>query len=52
MAADRPGTLTVVWLGREITMSFVAGVVLAVLAVGVIWFLWSLFRGCGTARRQ
>ncbi len=42
--ADRPGTLTVVWLGREITMSFVAGVVLAVLAVGVIWFLWSLFR--------
>ena len=27
--ADRPGTLTVRWLGREIEMSFVAGVVLA-----------------------
>ena len=42
--ADRPGTLTIRWLGREIQMSFIAGVVLAVLAVAVIWFLWSLFR--------
>ena len=31
--ADRPGTLTIRWLGREIQMSFIAGVVLAVLAV-------------------
>ena len=42
--ADRPGTLTIRWLGREIQMSFIAGVVLAVVAVAVIWFLWSLFR--------
>ena len=42
--ADRPGTLTIRWLGREIQMSFIAGVVLAVLAVVLIWFLWSLFR--------
>lgn len=42
--ADRPGTLTIRWLGREIQMSFIAGVVLAVLAVVVVWLLWSLFR--------
>ena len=42
--ADRPGTLTIRWLGREIEMSFVAGVVLAVLSVVAIWFVWSLFR--------
>ena len=42
--ADRPGTLTIRWLGREIEMSFIAGVVLAVLAVVAIWFVWSLFR--------
>ncbi|MCA3555747.1 heme biosynthesis HemY N-terminal domain-containing protein [Aestuariivirga sp.] len=42
--ADRPGTLTIRWLGREIQMSFIAGVVLAVLTVVLIWFLWSLFR--------
>lgn len=42
--ADRPGTLTVRWLGREIEMSFVAGVALAFIAVIALWFLWSLFR--------
>ncbi|MFO1131467.1 MAG: heme biosynthesis HemY N-terminal domain-containing protein [Hyphomicrobiales bacterium] len=42
--ADRPGTLTIRWLGREIQMSFIAGVVLALLAVVVLWFVWSLFR--------
>ena len=42
--ADRPGTLTIRWLGREIEMSFVAGVALAFVAVIVLWFLWSLFR--------
>lgn len=42
--ADRPGTLTIRWLGREIEMSFVAGVALAILAVVALWFLWSLFR--------
>lgn len=42
--ADRPGTLTIRWLGREIEMSFIAGVAIAVLAVVVLWVLWSLFR--------
>ncbi len=42
--ADRPGTLTIRWLGREIQMSFIAGVVIAVLAVVLLWFVWSLFR--------
>jgi HemY protein len=42
--ADRPGTLTIRWLGREIEMSFVVGVALAFLAVVAIWFVWSIFR--------
>ena len=42
--ADRPGTMTIRWLGREIQMSFIAGVVLALVAVVAIWFVWSLFR--------
>ena len=42
--ADRPGTLTVRWLGREIEMSFVAGVALAFIVVIALWFVWSLFR--------
>ncbi|HRX36864.1 MAG TPA: heme biosynthesis HemY N-terminal domain-containing protein, partial [Aestuariivirga sp.] len=42
--ADRPGTLTVRWLGREIQMSFIVGVALAVVAVIALWFVWSLFR--------
>lgn len=42
--ADRPGTLTIRWLGREINMSFITGLVLAVLTMLVLWFLWSLFR--------
>ena len=41
--ADRPGTLTIRWLGREIEMSFVAGVALALLAAVALWFLWTLF---------
>ena len=42
--ADRPGTLTVRWLGREIEMTFVAGAALAFVAVLAIWFFWSMFR--------
>ena len=42
--ADRPGTLTVRWLGREIEMTFVAGVAVAFIAVLAIWFFWSMFR--------
>jgi HemY protein len=42
--ADRPGTLTIRWLGREIEMSFIAGVVLVVIAALAIWLVWGLFR--------
>lgn len=42
--ADRPGTLTIRWLGREIEMTFVVGVAIAFLLVIVLWFVWSLFR--------
>ena len=40
--ADRPGTLTIRWLGREISMSFIAGVAITMAIVVVLWFLWSL----------
>ncbi len=42
--ADRPGTVTIRWLGREAEMSFVIAVALACLAVVALWFIWSLFR--------
>ena len=42
--ADRPGTVTIRWLGREAQMSFVIAVALACLAVVALWFIWSLFR--------
>ena len=42
--ADRPGSLTVRWLGREVEMTFVAGVAVAFVAVLGIWLFWSMFR--------
>ena len=42
--ADRPGTLTIRWLGREIQMSFIAGVVMAVLATGAAGFVFTWLR--------
>ena len=42
--ADRPGTVTIRWLGHEAQMSFVIAVALACLAVVALWFIWSLFR--------
>ena len=42
--ADRPGTLTIRWLGHEIEMSAIAGITVVAVAVIFIWFLWSLFR--------
>ncbi len=42
--ADRPGTLTVRWLGREVEMTFIAGVAVAFVGVLAIWFFWSMFR--------
>ena len=41
--ADRPGTVTIRWLGREIETSFIAGVVMAFLLVLAVWFVWGLF---------
>jgi HemY protein len=40
--ANRPGSVTVQWLGYEIMVSFVAGVAALLLAMVVLWFLWSL----------
>ena len=42
--ADRPGTVTIQWMGREIQMAFVVAVALATLGVIVLWFIWGLFR--------
>jgi HemY protein len=42
--ADRPGTVTIRWLGREIETSFLVAVALAVLIFTATWFLWGLFR--------
>lgn len=42
--ADRPGTVTIRWLGREIEMSFVVAVAIALLVLAAMWFLWTLFR--------
>ncbi|MCB1379246.1 MAG: heme biosynthesis protein HemY [Alphaproteobacteria bacterium] len=42
--ADRPGTLTIRWLGHEIEMTFIVGVALGLAGVVALWFLWSLFR--------
>ncbi len=42
--ADRPGTVTIQWMGREIEMAFVIAVAIAILAIVVLWFVWGLFR--------
>jgi len=42
--ADRPGTVTVRWLGREIETSFVVAVAFALAIVVVLWFVWNLLR--------
>jgi HemY protein len=42
--ADRPGTVTIRWLGREIETSFLVAVALFVLIFIAAWFLWGLFR--------
>ena len=40
--ADRPGTVTMLWMGREITTSVVAAVGFVFVGVGLIWFFWNL----------
>jgi HemY protein len=42
--ADRPGTLTLRWLGREIEISFLLAVALAFLSVLALMFILGLFR--------
>jgi HemY protein len=42
--ADRPGTVTIQWMGREIQMAFVVAVAFAVIAVAALWFIWNLTR--------
>ena len=42
--ADRPGTVTIQWMGREIQMAFVVAVAMAFLAIALLWFVWGLFR--------
>ena len=42
--ADRPGTVTIQWMGREVQMAFVIAVGLAVVAIALLWFVWGFFR--------
>ena len=42
--ADRPGSITINWLGREIHTSVAVAVVVALLALVALSFLWSLVR--------
>ncbi len=42
--ADRPGSVTIRWLGREIETPFLVAVALFVLIFIAMWFVWGLFR--------
>jgi HemY protein len=42
--ADRPGTVTIQWMGREIQMAFVVAVAIAAVAMALLWFIWNLTR--------
>ncbi len=42
--ADRPGTVTIQWMGREIQMAFVVAVAVALVAASLLWFTWNLTR--------
>jgi HemY protein len=42
--ADRPGSVNIRWLGREIEMSVVVAVVVALLALASVLFLWNVVR--------
>ena len=42
--ADRPGTVTIQWMGREIQMAFVIAVAIAFLVLALLWFIWGFFR--------
>lgn len=38
--ADRPGNITIQWLGREVHLSVLVGVVLLAAAMAVLYFVW------------
>lgn len=42
--ADRPGSVTINWLGREIEMSVVVAVATALIIIAITLFCWSLLR--------
>ncbi len=42
--ADRPGSVTIRWLGREIEMSVVVAVVVALLVLTTVLFTWNVIR--------
>jgi HemY protein len=52
--ADRPGLVTIRWLGREIEMPFMAAVAALIIAFAILWLAWGflrrLFRSPATIR--
>jgi HemY protein len=42
--ADRPGSVTIQWLGRDIKMSVVVAVVVLLLALATVLFVWNMVR--------
>jgi HemY protein len=43
--ADRPGTVTLRWLNREIETPVMVAVATVLMALAILWFLWRLLRG-------
>ena len=42
--ADRPGTVSIVWMRKEITLPLFAAAALLIVSVLIIWFAWSFVR--------
>ena len=42
--ADRPGSITINWLGREIQMSLVVAATIAIIAIVALIFAWTMLR--------
>lgn len=40
--ADNPGTVSLVWKGKQITTSVVAGFALLLVLLAILWFAWTL----------
>jgi HemY protein len=43
--ADRPGLVTIRWLGREIETPFIAAVAALIIVFAILWFSWGFLRG-------